>query len=77
LARYRDRRLCCSPPHPPLASGFEYLSVLISIIGLGITHLLTSVARLIQPRGELRFLGALSEPSGTSPAESAREKHIP
>lgn len=35
---------------------FEYLSVLISIIlGLGISHLLTSAARLIQRRQRVRF----------------------
>jgi hypothetical protein len=35
---------------------FEYLSVLISIIvGLGLTHLMTTGARLIQERGRVRF----------------------
>ena len=34
-------------------SPFEYLSVLISVIvGLGLSHLLTSAARLIQRRHE-------------------------
>lgn len=37
-------------------SQFEYLSVLISIIvGLGVSHLLSSAARLIQARRQVRF----------------------
>jgi hypothetical protein len=37
-------------------SQFEYLSVLVSIIvGLGISHLLSSTARLIQVRRHIRF----------------------
>ena len=37
-------------------SEFEYLSVLISIVvGLGISHLLAGVARLIRRRDEVRF----------------------
>lgn len=35
---------------------FSYLSVLLSIIlGLGITHLLTAVGRLVRERGHIRF----------------------
>ena len=37
-------------------SSFEYLSVLISIVvGLGISHLLAGVARLVRHRGRTRF----------------------
>jgi len=37
-------------------SQFQYLSVLISIIvGLGISHLLSSAVRLIQARKQVRF----------------------
>lgn len=37
-------------------STFEFLSVLISVVvGLGITHLLTGVGRLLHHRGALRF----------------------
>lgn len=39
-------------------ASFEYLSVLVSIIvGLGLSHLLSTTARLIQHRSELRFFG--------------------
>lgn len=41
--------------HPPTMTPFEYLSVLVSIIiGLGISHLLTGLGRLIQLRRRVR-----------------------
>jgi hypothetical protein len=47
-----------SAARPPLVQPFEYLSVLVSIIvGLGLSHLLATTARLIQARARTRLFG--------------------
>jgi hypothetical protein len=44
------------PPTGRSVTSFEYLSVLISVIvGLGLSHPLTSAARLIQRRRRIRL----------------------